>query len=123
MKARDLPGAESKYVDVNGVNTHYYEAGSGEALVLLHGGGAGADSFGNWRGCMSTFAERYHVHAIDMIGFGFTDKPDPQNYSYTQQARNEHVIATIEALGLSPVNLIGNSMGGSTSMGGCRRAP
>ncbi len=123
MKARDLPGAESKYVDVNGVNTHYYEAGSGEALVLLHGGGAGADSFGNWRGCMSTFAERYHVHAIDMIGFGFTDKPDPQNYSYTQQARNEHVIATIEALGLSPVNLIGNSMGGSTSMGVAAERP
>ena len=117
MQAQDIPGAESRYIDVHGVNTHYYEAGAGEALILLHGGGAGADSFGNWRGCLARFAEHYHVYAVDMIGFGYTDKPDPQDYSYTQQARNEHIIAVIETLGLASVNLIGNSMGGSTSMG------
>ncbi len=117
MKARVITGATNRYIDVNGVNTHYYEAGVGEALILLHGGGAGADSFGNWRGCMAGFAERFHVYAIDMVGFGFTDKPDPSEYSYTQQARNEHIIAVIETLGLSPVNLIGNSMGGCTAMG------
>ncbi len=117
MQARDIPGADSRYVDVNGVNTHYYEAGAGEALILLHGGGAGADSFGNWRDCLNSFAEHYHVYAVDMIGFGFTDKPDPRDYSYTQQARNEHIIAVIETLGLAPVSLIGNSMGGCTSMG------
>ena len=117
MQALDIAGAESRYIDVDGINTHYYEAGAGEALILLHGGGAGADSFGNWRGCLNSFAEHYHVYAVDMIGFGFTDKPDPQDYSYTQQARNEHIIAVIETLGLASVNLIGNSMGGSTSMG------
>ncbi len=117
MQARDIPGAESRHIDVNGINTHYYEAGVGEALILLHGGGAGADSFGNWRGCLARFAEHYHVYAVDMVGFGCTDKPDPRDYSYTQQARNEHIIAVIETLGLDSVNLIGNSMGGSTSMG------
>ena len=117
MQARNIPGAVSRYADVNGIKTHYYEAGAGEALILLHGGGAGADSFGNWRGCLARFAEHYHVHAVDMIGFGFTDKPAPEDYPYTQQARNEHIIALIETLGLAPVNLIGNSMGGCTSMG------
>ena len=117
MQARDIAGAESRYIDVDGINTHYYEAGAGEALILLHGGGAGADSFGNWRGCLARFAVHYHVYAVDMVGFGCTDKPDPQDYSYTQQARNEHIIAVIETLGLASVNLIGNSMGGSTSMG------
>ena len=92
-------------------------AGAGAALILLHGGGAGADSFGNWRGCMAGFAERFHIYAVDMVGFGFTGKPHPSEYAYTQQARNEHIIAVIEALGLSSVNLIGNSMGGCTSMG------
>ena len=115
MQARNIPGAKSGYIDVHGVNTHYYEAGAGEALILLHG--AGADSFGNWRGCLTRFAERYHVYAVDMIGFGCTDKPDPEHYSYTQQARNQHIIAVIETLGLASVNLIGNSMGGCTSMG------
>ena len=117
MQAQDIPGAASRHIDVNGVNTHYYEAGAGEALILLHGGGAGADSFGNWRGCMAGFAEHFHVYAVDMVGFGFTGKPDPSEYAYTQQARNEHIIGVIEALGLSSVNLIGNSMGGCTSMG------
>ena len=117
MQALDIAGAESRYIDVDGINTHYYEAGAGEALILLHGGGAGADSFGNWRGCLARFAVHYHVYAVDMVGFGCTDKPDPQDYSYTQQARNEHIIAVIETLGLASVNLVGNSMGGSTSMG------
>ncbi len=117
MQPRDIPGAISRYIDVNGINTHYYEAGAGEALVLLHGGGAGADSFGNWRGCMAEYARHFHVFAVDMVGFGFTDKPDPAHYSYSQQARNEHIIGVIEALGLTSVSLIGNSMGGSTSMG------
>ena len=117
MQARDIAGAESRYIDVDGINTHYYEMGAGEALILLHGGGAGADSFGNWRGCLARFAVHYHVYAVDIVGFGCTDKPDPQDYPYTQQARNEHIIAVIETLGLASVNLIGNSMGGSTSMG------
>ena len=117
MQTRDIPGADSRYADVNGITTHYYEAGAGEALILLHGGGAGADSFGNWRGCLNSFAEHYHVYAVDMIGFGFTGKPDPRDYAYTQHARNEHIIAVIETLGLASVNLIGNSMGGCTSMG------
>lgn len=117
MQPQDIPGAASSYVDANGINTHYYEAGAGEALILLHGGGAGADSFGNWRGCLAEYARHFHVFAVDMVGFGFTDKPDPQDYPYSQSARNEHIIAVIEALGLSSVNLIGNSMGGSTSMG------
>ena len=117
MQPQDLPGATSKYVNAAGVTTHYYEAGAGDALLLLHGGGAGADSFGNWRGCLSRFAGHYRVYAVDMVGFGFTDKPHPQGYSYSQQARNEHLIAVIEALGLAAVNLIGNSMGGTTSMG------
>ena len=117
MQARNIPGAKSGYIDIHGVNTHYYEAGAGEALILLHGAGAGADSFGNWRGCLTRFAEHYHVYAVDMIGFGCTDKLDPADYSYTQQARNEHIIAVIETLGLNSVNLIGNSMGGCTSMG------
>ena len=117
MQIRDLSGAKSRFVDVNGINTHYYEAGAGEPLILLHGGGAGADSFGNWRGCLNSFADQFHVHAVDMVGFGFTDKPDPSDYPYSQQARNKHIIGVIETLGLAPVNLVGNSMGGCTSMG------
>jgi 2-hydroxy-6-oxo-6-(2'-aminophenyl)hexa-2,4-dienoate hydrolase len=117
MEAKQIEGAVSQFIDVNGISTHYYEAGAGEALLLLHGGGAGADAYGNWRGCLSEFAQHFHVFAIDMIGFGFTDKPDPNVYEYSQSARVEHIIELIKVLGLKKVNLIGNSMGGLTSMG------
>lgn len=117
MDAENIEGAQSQFIDVNGISTHYYEAGSGDPLVLLHGGGAGADAYGNWRGCLQDFAKHFHIYAIDMIGFGFTDKPDPASFSYTQTTRVDHVGGFIQKLGLSNVNLIGNSMGGITSMG------
>lgn len=117
MTPKTIAVAQSKFVDAAGVRTHYYESGTGEALLLLHGGGAGADAYGNWRMCLDTFASEFNVFAIDMLGFGYTDKPDPSAYTYSQSGRNEHIIAVIEALGLESVNLVGNSMGGGTSMG------
>ncbi len=112
-----IPGSESKFVDAGGVKTHYFEAGSGPPVILLHGGGAGADAYGNWRGVVPTLAEYFKVYAVDMIGFGETAKPDPVGYEYSQQNRNKHIAAVVEALDVGPINLVGNSMGGSTSMG------
>jgi 2-hydroxy-6-oxo-6-(2'-aminophenyl)hexa-2,4-dienoate hydrolase len=117
MESRNIEGTKNQFIDVNGVSTHYYEAGSGEPLILIHGGGAGADAYGNWRGSIADFVDHFHVFAIDMIGFGFTDKPSPESYDYSQKERVVHISALIKELGLSKVNLIGNSMGGITSMG------
>lgn len=117
METKDIAGAENKFVNINGINTHYYEAGKGEPLILIHGGGAGADAFGNWRGSLQDFSKHFHVFAIDMVGFGFTDKPDPGSFAYNQTTRVEHICGFIDHLNLSNVSLIGNSMGGMTSMG------
>lgn len=108
----------SQMVSVEGVETHYLEAGEGETLVLIHGGGAGADAEGNWQGCISEYAKRFRVIAVDMPGFGRSAKPDPATYSYGQTNRNKHMIAFIEAIaGGEPICLIGNSMGGATALG------
>ena len=117
MDTNQIDGARDLFVEVNGINTHYYEAGSGEPLLLIHGGGAGADAWGNWRGCLHDFAEHFHVFAVDMVGFGFTDKPDPAEFEYNQTTRVEHIAGFIQALKLDKVCLVGNSMGGMTSMG------
>lgn len=106
-----------KYVDIDGIRTAYLEAGSGSPLILVHGGGAGADSLGNWAPSIETFAQHFHVLAVDMVGFGQTDKPSPANFTYDQAARDKHMEAFVETLGLGPVHMIGNSMGGLTSMG------
>ena len=112
-----LAGAESRLVTAAGLSTHSYVAGNGTPLILLHGGGAGADSYGNWRGCLAEFARSHQVYAVDMVGFGFTDQPDPAGYEYSQSARVDHIIALLEALSLRKVAIIGNSMGGFTAMG------
>jgi 2-hydroxy-6-oxo-6-(2'-aminophenyl)hexa-2,4-dienoate hydrolase len=114
---------ESKYVTANGTKTHFIEAGSGEPVVLLHGGGAGADSRSNWYKTIPQFANRFHVYALDLLGFGNTDRPDPAGFAYTQEARNDHMIAAIEALGAGPVNMVGNSMGGATTIGVAVKRP
>ena len=114
---------QSKYLTANGLKTHYIEAGSGNPVVLLHGGGAGADCRSNWFKTIPQFANRFHVYAIDLLGFGHTDRPDPAGFAYTQDARNDHMVAAIEALGVGPVNMVGNSMGGATTIGVAVKRP
>ena len=114
--AGSMPLYESRFIDAGGIRTHYIQSGEGAVLVLVHGGGPGADSYGNWYSCLPGFAENFQVSAVDMLGFGRTDKPDPKAFAYTQDARTEHMINFLDALGFGPVNIVGNSMGGLTSL-------
>lgn len=106
----------SKRITANGIDTHYIEAGSGQPVIFVHGGGAGADGFGNWSRTLPILSREFRSIAVDMLGFGQTDKPDGA-FEYSQAARNVHLIGFIEALGLRRVSLVGNSMGGCTSIG------
>lgn len=108
---------QSQFVDVDGVRTHYLETGDGPVLVLVHGGGAGADSWGNWKDTFAYFAPHFRVIAPDMIGFGKTDKPSPEGYVYDQPGRNRHLAGFLDAMGLRGVAIVGNSMGGATAIG------
>lgn len=109
--------AQSCFVDVAGIRTHYLEAGTGAPVILVHGGGSGADAYGNWRTCLPLLAPHFRAIAVDMVGFGKTDKPDPAGYTYSQQNRNAHLAGFIRALGLASAGLVGNSMGGATALG------
>lgn len=115
------PGIVEHYIDAQGVRTRYLESGSGTPVILIHGGGAGADSYGNWRNVIPILARRHRVIAVDMIGFGRTAKPEGP---YSQDRRIDHLTAFIEALGLGgPPVLVGNSMGGATALGVSVRRP
>lgn len=106
-----------RFIDANGISTHYIEAGSGEPLILIHGGGAGASGRGNWARCIPLFRNHFRTIAVDMVGFGETGKPDPGTFTYSQETRCEHIAAFIRALNLEKAHLVGNSMGGATAMG------
>lgn len=123
MTPLTIPGADSRFVEAAGLRTHYYTAGSGSPVVLLHGGGAGADSRGNWRTAIPEFARAHRVFAVDMPGFGFTAQPDPSGYLYSQQARVAHLVGLLEALDLRGAAIVGNSMGGFTAMGAAVERP
>lgn len=112
-----------RVVNAAGIKTRCWEAGEGEPVVLVHGGGAGADGYSNWRGIVPRLADRFHVVAVDMIGFGGTDCPDPATTTYSQDARNEHLVAFLDAMGFDQACLVGNSMGGGTSLGVAMSAP
>src|SRR5437762_1679012 len=112
-----MANIESKFINVAGLRTHYLEAGSGPTLILIHGGGSGADAHGNWKSCMPQYAKNFRTIAVDMVGFGKTDKPDPKGFAYSQKNRNEHIAGFVQAVAPGSVSIIGNSMGGATALG------
>lgn len=100
-------------------STAYYHAGEGPGrpIILVHGGGAGAESVSNWQRSFPLFAAHGPTYAMDMVGFGNSDAPSPEEFAYTQDSRNQQLVDFIEALDLGPAHLVGNSMGGATSLG------
>lgn len=109
---------KANFVSIRGVRTHYLEVGEGPRLVLIHGGGSGADAWGNWRDCLEGYARNFHVFAVDMPGFGESDRPNPAEFDYGQTMRNTHMADFIDHVsGGTPVFVIGNSMGGATALG------
>lgn len=108
----DLPAYDTGYVDVDGVRTHYLEAGrdNDQALVLVHSGEFGAAAEFSWEHCIDRLADHYHVLAPDMIGYGYTEKL----FSFEDQfdLRVSHVGSFLETLCVEEAYAVGNSLGG-----------
>ncbi|MDJ0596643.1 MAG: alpha/beta fold hydrolase [Pleurocapsa sp. MO_226.B13] len=88
----------------------YQQAGeAGAAVVLVHGFGA---SWGHWRKNLPVLGESYRCYAIDLIGFGGSDKPQPDtDIEYTFETWGEQVADFCREVVGSPAFLIGNSIG------------
>lgn len=96
------------YVDARGVRTRYLRAGRRDAppLVLLHGTTGHIETYAR---NIAPHAEHFDVIAIDMLGHGYTDKPDI-DYEIPQYAA--HLRDVLDALQLDQVLLSGQSLGG-----------
>jgi 2-hydroxy-6-oxo-6-(2'-carboxyphenyl)-hexa-2,4-dienoate hydrolase len=106
--------SDAKYVDVNGIRTRYFEKGSGEPLVLVHGGQpTSADGTAwDWQRNFDGLAERFHVYALDRVGQGYTGNPHAEDgYRNYYPLVVEHVWGFIQALGLKRAHLAGHSQG------------
>ena len=102
--------AESKFVDVEGMRTHYLEAGTGFPLVLLHSGEFGGCAELSWEFNLPSLAEHFHVVAPDWLGFGQSAKI----FSFDDMValRIRHIGALLQKLNIDCAHFIGNSMGG-----------
>lgn len=99
-------------VFVGDIKTHFLEAGQGPDLVLLHGGEYGASAEITWKRNIALLAERFHVLAPDMLGWGGTDKV--YNFSDPAGYRIRHIKRLLELLGISTGFFVGSSSGGGT---------
>ena len=113
--------ASSKYLEVNGINTHYHESGQGDPIVLIHGSGPGVTAWANWRLIIPKLAERFHVFAPDIVGFGYTERPE--NVEYNVDTWAQHLIDFIEKIGKGRVHIIGNSLGGALALHIAKKRP
>ena len=104
-------GPTTGYAPVNGLNMYYEVHGSGEPVVLLHGGFMTITN--NWEGWIRELSRTRKVIAVEMQGHGRTaDIPrelDSENHA-------DDVAALLKYLKVSRADLIGYSMGGDVAM-------
>ncbi|KAF3777426.1 Uncharacterized protein EJ110_NYTH45810 [Nymphaea thermarum] len=75
-KAIDVQPGTLRLWKWRGYKIRYQFAGhSGPALVLIHGFGANSD---HWRNNLPYLARSYRVYSIDLLGYGYSDKPNPK---------------------------------------------
>lgn len=99
-----------KTVSVDGIETHYYDEGDGETLVLLHGGGLTSCAELNWGAVIDPLAEHCRVIALDQPGFGFTDPRGDRDHLPRERA--DFVAAFCRELGVDSITVAGNSRAG-----------
>lgn len=106
----DFPFAPH-YVDVEGIRMHYLDEGpdDGEVVLLLHGEPSWSYLY-RWMIPVLTAAGLRAV-AIDLVGFGRSDKPSRRE-DYTYQAHVDWTWGAIEAIGLTDITLVCQDWGG-----------
>lgn len=97
------------FLDTEEGQIHYRIGGEGEPLLLLHMNPRSSDEY---RELMPLFAQKYCVMAMDLMGFGDSDKP-PRMYSVADYAKT--IIALFDELGLEKTNILGNHTGAFVS--------
>jgi 2-hydroxy-6-oxo-octa-2,4-dienoate hydrolase len=108
-------------VDAGGIKTNYLEDGDGPPVVFVHGSGPGVTAYANWRLCLPALAQKFHVYAPDMVGFGYTDRPE--GVTYDMDTWVDQIVGFFDALDLERAHVVGNSFGGALCIALADRHP
>lgn len=99
------------WANINGVKVRYLETGKGneEHVLFIHGLGSAAD---RWMRIPDSLSSNFHSIAIDLPGFGESDKPS--NFEYTIDQFRNFVISFLKEMSIpnEKTTLIGHSLGG-----------
>jgi 4,5:9,10-diseco-3-hydroxy-5,9,17-trioxoandrosta-1(10),2-diene-4-oate hydrolase len=98
---------EDRYIKVGNINTRYWAAGDkGSAVVLVHGLGGCIE---NWVYNVDPLAQRHRVYALDLLGFGRSDKtPLIHDFNILVKLINDFM----KVMNIEKTSLIGHSLGG-----------
>ncbi len=105
------PVITSKFVQVEGLKIHYLTAGEGEPIVFLHGWPTSAFL---WRNIIPLLSDHYQVIAIDLPGFGKSDKRLSDSYSFRYYSKV--IGGFLKELGLEKITLGVHDLGGPVGL-------
>ena len=107
-----MPGEPrgATFATLHGVRVRYVDRGEGPPVVLLHGF---ASALETWSGVMPALQPRHRVVALDLKGFGWTDRPAGD---YGPQAQARLVVALLDHLGIAQADVVAHSWGASVAL-------
>lgn len=105
------PETPNKFVNINSHKINYIDQGVGIPLVFIHGYGA---SIFSWRKNLPILSKHFRVCALDLLGFGFSDKP--LNESYSVDSYVKLIVQFMDALKIKKAILVGHSLGGGIAV-------
>ncbi len=106
-----IEGIKSRYINVDGIKTHYLEGGEGPTVVFMHSGEFGGCSELSWEFNLTAFSKHFRVIAPDGLGFGRTDKVF--DFGGGRDRFFKHLIRFFQIMDIAEADFVGNSMGGS----------
>lgn len=110
-----------KRVRTGAFETNVHDEGTGAPVLLIHGSGPGVSAWANWRLVLPDLARERRVIAPDMVGFGYTDRP--QGIEYGMPVWVQQVLDLMDELGIERADVVGNSFGGGLALALAIRAP
>ncbi|MEB4211404.1 alpha/beta fold hydrolase [Mycobacterium sp. 94-17] len=101
-------------IAVNGTPIFVSEAGTGPAVIMLHGGGPGASGVSNYSRNIDALAAHFRVIVPDMPGYGRSAKGVDQDDPFGYLA--DMIRGLLDELGIGTAHLVGNSYGGAAAL-------
>ncbi|HEY8073020.1 MAG TPA: alpha/beta fold hydrolase [Labilithrix sp.] len=116
-----MPGepTDAKFVEVEGARVRYTDTGGDDkpTVVLVHGFASALDA---WAPVVPALAKTHRVIALDLKGFGWTDRPEGD---YSPEAQARLVLKLMDQRGVAKAAIVAHSWGSSIALAAAMRAP